>query len=387
MRAFAVLWLVQVVSELAFAFALPFLPLYVLELGVDDPIEAGVWAGLMAGAFALVQAVMGPVWGVLADRYGRKLMIQRALFGACVVVAGIALVRTPGQLLALRVLQGGLTGVVAAAATVASLIVPRRHLGTALGSMQAAMMAGQSIGPIVGGPFADRFGLRSAFLLTSALFLAVGLLATLFVHEPPRVEATAAAPGAPEETGLSRRELLLVVATMVALRFGMYAPQPVLPLYVEQLSGSDAGVATQVGLVLAVTGATSMLGALAVGRLARGRRWEPLLVVCMLAAAALSPLHALVGSVGQLLVVRAVIGLALGAMGPAVQALVTERTPAHRRGAAFGVLSTAQSLGNGGGPVAGSLVAAAAGVPAVFVASSPVFLTGAGCVAWLWRRR
>src|SRR5262245_14411387 len=106
MRAFAVLWVVQAVSELAFSFALPFLPLYVLDLGVEDAVQAGIWAGVMAGAFALTQAVFGPVWGVLADRFGRKMMIQRALFGGCLVVGTMAFVRSQEQLLVLRVVQG-----------------------------------------------------------------------------------------------------------------------------------------------------------------------------------------------------------------------------------------------------------------------------------------
>src|SRR5579884_2080118 len=376
-RAFAALWVAQVVSELAFAFALPFLPLYVLELGVPDAVQAGIWAGVMAGCFALVQAAMGPVWGVLADRYGRKMMIQRGLFGGCVVVGLMSLVHSPEQLLALRVLQGGLTGVVAAAATVATLIVPRRHLASALGAMQAAMLIGQSVGPVVGGAFADQFGLRSAFVATSVIFLATGALVTLCVPEPAREAAGGGSLEAPG-LGVSRRELLLIAGTMTAIRFGSYAPQPVLPLVVQQLGDGTEGVATMVGLVLGAAGVASALGALAVGRVARRLGWERTLIASLAAAALLSPLHALVATVGQLVVLRAAIGLALGAMGPAVQTLLTDRTPAHRRGAAFGILSTAQSLGNGGGPVAGSLIAAELGVPAVFVAAGPVFLAGTG---------
>src|SRR3712207_6821338 len=120
-RVLAVLWLAQVVAELAFSFALPFIPLYVQELGIHDVTQAGVWAGVMSGGFALVMAVMGPVWGVVADRFGRRLMIQRALFGACLVIGAMSLVRSPEQLLVLRVIQGALTGVVATTTTVVSL--------------------------------------------------------------------------------------------------------------------------------------------------------------------------------------------------------------------------------------------------------------------------
>jgi hypothetical protein len=125
--------------ELAFSFALPFLPLYLQELGVSDPNSAGLWAGAMSAGFALVMGLMGPVWGVVADRYGRRLMIQRALFGATILIGAMAFVRSPEQLFVLRLLQGGVTGLVAAISTVVSLTVPRERLAASLGLVQTAL--------------------------------------------------------------------------------------------------------------------------------------------------------------------------------------------------------------------------------------------------------
>lgn len=385
-RAFAVLFLAQLVAEFAFQFALPFLPLYILELGVPDTAQAGIWAGAMAGTFALAQATMGPIWGVLADRYGRRLMIQRALFGGFVVMLGISLVRSPEQLLVLRVIQGGLTGVVAAMAVVVSLTVPRAHLATALGLMQAAMLGGASLGSIAGGAFADHFGIRAAFAATSVIFLATGLLVTLVVAEPardPTAAVGAAAGGEARRDRLLQPELVAAIVVMAIIRIGSGAPGPILPFFVHDLMAQDGGVATMVGLVLAATGVASTIAALAVGRVADRFGARATLVVCLIVAAALAPLHALVGSVGALLVIRTATGLALGGMMPSIQALLTDRTPAHRRGAAFGLLATAQAIGNGGGPVAAALIAASWGVQAVFVATAPVFLVGAAMVARL----
>src|SRR5262245_50996426 len=214
----------------------------------------------MAGAFALSQATMGPIWGILADRYGRRIMIQRALFGGCVVMLGISLVRSPEQLLVLRVIQGGLTGVVAAMAVVVSLTVPRQHLATALGLMQAAMLGGASLGSIAGGAFADRFGIRAAFALASLIFLATGLPVTLLVAEPPR-EASAGPAGGAAAAGRPGRllgpELIAAVSVMAIIRIGSYAPAPVLPFFVQQLVDEPGRVATIVGVVLAATGVAS----------------------------------------------------------------------------------------------------------------------------------
>ena len=138
-RTVATLTIVQVVTELAFSFALPFTPLYIQELGVTDLGEVGLWAGLIAGLFAVAMGVMAPIWGLVADRFGHRLMIQRASFGAGIGIALIAFVQSPEQLLALRVVHGFFTGVVSAIATLVSLTTPRQHLGTVLGMLQAAM--------------------------------------------------------------------------------------------------------------------------------------------------------------------------------------------------------------------------------------------------------
>ncbi len=378
-RAVGALWVSQVVAEVAFSFALPFIPLYIQqELGVPDAREAGLWAGAMAGAFAVTMGIMGPVWGALADRFGRKLMVQRALFGAGCAIGAMCLARTPEQLLVLRVIQGSLTGVVVATTTMVSLMVPPRHLGSALGLMHAALFAGGSLGPVFGGLFADAFGYRAAFAATAVVFFAAGALVTLLVPEPPREQPAVQSPGAdaPQAPpqGLLRPELIAVIALSAAIRFANVAPQPVLPLFVQQMGEGQEHLATTVGTVVAVTGVAGMLSAVMMGRVSDRYGRTATLLVCLLAAAVLSPLHALATSVWQLLVLRTAIGFALGGMSPAVQAVLTEMTPPARRGAAFGLLAVASAVGNGAGPVLGSGIAALYGIPAVFVATAPVFL-------------
>jgi DHA1 family multidrug resistance protein-like MFS transporter len=393
-RTVAVLWVAQVIAEMAFSFALPFIPLYVQELGVADPTSAGVWAGLMSGAFALVMGLFGPIWGMVADRYGRRLMIQRALFGACIVIGAMAIVRTPEQLFALRLVQGAVTGLVAAISTVVSLTVPKERLASALGFMQTSLFVGNSIGPILGGVVSDAVGFRTAFAMTGVLFLFSGFLVTLFVTEPPRPEVAAkpgAAPGDPDSRSawrelLGRREILAILGMIILIRFASFAPNPVLPLFIQGLVTDRERLATLAGLVVASTGIASTISALVTGQLADrfGRRTT--LLVCLVAAAILSPPHALVDSVWQLLALRVATGLALGGMMPVVQAIFTELTPPHRRGIAFGILATAGSIGLGGGPLTGSLIAARFGVPAVFVAMAPLFALGAWSLLILPRR-
>src|SRR4051794_33809617 len=213
-RTVVILTIVQVVTELAFSFALPFTPLYIQELGVTDLSEVGLWAGLIAGVFAVAMGVMAPIWGLVADRFGHRLMIQRATFGAGIGIALIAFVHTPEQLLVLRVVHGFFTGVVSAIATLVSLTAPRHHLGTVLGMLQAAMFTGVSLGPLLGGAFADHFGLRAAFFSTGVILFGTGLLVTAFVAEPSREPRRTEASAGGEARGhqrLFRRDVIAVV--------------------------------------------------------------------------------------------------------------------------------------------------------------------------------
>jgi MFS family permease len=318
-------------------------------------------------------------------------MIQRALLGSGVVIVATAFAQSPEHLLVLRVAQSMLSGVVAAIATVASLTTPSRYLATVLGMLQAAMFLGQSLGPLVGGAFADLFGFRLGFLVAGSIMLVLTLLVTALVPDPRRHTRASGAStgstggaggsGAPEQgkRRLMTRELFAVVGLMGVVRFVNLAPQPVLPLYVQQLLGDTDHLGTIVGIVLAATGVAASLSALLLGRATDRYGWRPTLLGCLAGTILLSPLHLLIGSVWHLLVLRTAMGFALGGMFPAIQALVILVTPPGRRGAAFGLLATANAFGNGGGPVEGSLVAAAFGVPMMFTSMVAV-LGGAGWV-------
>jgi DHA1 family multidrug resistance protein-like MFS transporter len=191
-RTVAVLTAVQVISELAFSFVTPFTPLYVQELGVTDATEAGVWAGAISGISAVLGACVAPFWGIVADRFGHRLMIQRALLGSGLVILLTSFAQSPVQLLVLRTAQAMLSGVVPAVATVASLTTPTRYLATVLGMLQAAMFLGISLGPLFGGVFADLFGFRLGFLVAGSIMVVLTVLVTAMVPNPRR---QAQAPG------------------------------------------------------------------------------------------------------------------------------------------------------------------------------------------------
>lgn len=381
------LWVAQVISEIGFGFALPFTPLYVQELGVTDVKQAGLWAGFAAASFAIAMGVMAPIWGTLADRFGYRLMIQRAFFGAGLALGAIAFVQTPEQMIALRILHGALTGVFTGIATLVSLTAPQHHLGTVLGLMQAALFLGIALGPLLGGVFADYFGLRAAFGVTGLVLSLSGILIAFVVREPSRSVEPAADSDVEAEAnadpGRLRRQLLMVVGLMATVRLANVAPNPILPLFVQSMLESPEYLASTVGLMLAATGVASTFSAIVVGRLADKIGRRAALLGCCILTALLYPVHALVGTVWQLVALRTIVGLTQGGMTTALQALLVDITPPSRRGAAFGWITTASSIGNGAGPVGGSWVAAVFGVQAVFLAMTPLYAGAAGVLAWL----
>lgn len=375
-RQLGALWVAQVISAVAFSFALPFLPLYIQTLGVADAGEAGLWAGASSAGFSVVMAVLGPVWGVMADRRGPRLMVGRAMFGGAFVIGGMGLVRSVYGLFGLRLVQGAITGVQAAITVLVAAIVPRRRLAYSVGLLQMATFGGASVGPILGGTVADRYGYRPAFLITGALMLLSGVI--IFAAVPERVRPRRGAARVGLVSGLrwsaASPALLGMLAILFILQFAATVVSPVLPLFIKELSGETTGAATATGLMLGLGGLFGSLSAIAAGRAADTVGHKPVLLLAAAGSTLLYFPQALVTNTDQLLLLRIGLGLFNGALIPSTQAIIGLTTPPERRGIAFGVAASAASLGSAAGPLVGALVAAALGIRAVFVVTSALLL-------------
>src|SRR6266436_9759828 len=170
--------LVVFTAFVGFQFFSPFLPLYVQELGVTNPAEVAVWSGVLG--------LLGPFWGRLADRVGRKLMLIRSLAGFVVIIGAMGLVTSVHQLFVARALQGVFAGFSVMAMAVASVSCPRDKVPVAIGRVQSAQLLSAAVGPVAGGYVASHFGIRAAFFATAGLCAValVGLI-TLFKEERP----------------------------------------------------------------------------------------------------------------------------------------------------------------------------------------------------------
>lgn len=380
------MWIAQTLSIVGFSFTTPFTPLFLRELGIEKQSHLILWSGSMNAGSALMLAITAPLWGAIADRYGRKPMVLRAMIGGAVVIGLMCLAPNAHVLFALRVIQGALTGTVTASVALVASITPRDRLGFSLGLMQTAVFSGSSFGPLLGGIAADTIGYRLSFLLTAAFLGFAGLLVLFLVNEkfePPKVRAS----GGRSVVGgmfapLSNRLILAMVVTLCLLSLGTMAISPLLAIFVEQLSHSEASVASLAGAAFGVTGLTNALAAIAFGRLADRLGQRRILIGCSLAAGILATLPAFVQTPLQLIVARGLYGIAAGGMLPTANALIADVTPPESRGAVYGLTSAASSLGSAIGPLAGGTLAAIISIRVVFLCAASVLIFISG---WVWR--
>ena len=351
---------------------MPFLPYFVHELGINDTKQQLVWSGWLITSAGITMAIVSPIWGVLADRHGRKIMVVRSMFGGVVVLGAMAFVHNVYQLLILRMLQGALTGTIAASVALVASVVPTRRSGLALGLMQNAMFIGAAIGPAIGGPLGDHFGYRLCFEVSAGILLVGALLTVFAVHE--EFDPTEAQNS---EGATTNREVLAITgfATMVGLLFmvqfsGSFVG-PILPLYIQQISHlAKAGAAS--GLIFSLSAVAAGLAAVFLGLLGDKVGYSTILVSCtFLDGLTLIP-QAMVHSFNQLLVSRVVFAACDGGTMPAANAFIRKLVPRHACGKAFGIVTSVTSIGWASGPLVGSYIAACFGmrVPFYFVAGT-----------------
>lgn len=381
-RNLAALWIAQTLSMVAFSFVFPFIPLYIQTLGVSSVDQAAQWAGAIAASAAVSMAVAQPIWGNLADRLGRKPMVVRSMVGGTAIVTLMGLATSPEQLLALRLIQGAVTGTVAACNALAASSTPRRRLGFALGMMQVALFTGTSIGPLAGGLVSDLCGYRAAFYTAGILMLVGALIVIAFVHEDfRRPEQDTPQPGVWAESRalLAMTIFPVLLGVIFLIQFGNTIVAPILSLFIADLAGG-ANAATYAGIVLGATGAASAASALALGRLSDRVGSDRILPVCLVGATLSYFPQSLVDNVWQLLVLRMLLGIFLGGMMPSANALLATLVPRERRGAAFGLAAAANALANAAGPISGAAVSTQWGMRSVFLATGALFAFAFGWV-------
>ena len=377
-RLFWISWLSQILALAGFSFVYPFLPLYVQHLGVHDKGQVLIWSGWLFAGTTIAMSICAPIWGAVSDRHGRKVMVVRSMLSGAVLIFLMIFVQNPGELLVLRVLQGMLTGSVAASQALVSAAVPRERLGFCMGMMQTALFAGSSIGPLIGGQLDDHLGFGPTFLIASLMLLLSGAMVSALVHEDFTPEPRPA-PGsgrgfwADARAVFADRQIALLILVLGAVQFGGQIVGPILTVFVQDLGGSAHNAAALAGNVFAAAGLGSAVTAVLVGRLTdrRGHFKLVLLLATIATALLYIPQHG-VTSITQLYILRGLVGLTLGAMLATSSAMLSLGTPRERRGAVIGLSAGVNSAGQALGQLGGSAIASSFGVRSVFYLTAVV---------------
>jgi MFS transporter, DHA1 family, multidrug resistance protein len=357
---------------LAFGFILPFLPLYLREIGVTPDSAVVFWSGALVTSTGLSVAIFSPIWGAFADRHGRKLMVLRSMLVGGVIIALMGLVVNVGEFLVLRILQGVFTGTIAASTALVASIVPRDRIAASMGQLQTSVYVGIAAGPVLGGLIAQAVGIRGTFFVAGAMLIAAGLLVWQFVHEhftPPSLTKRPAF-FATLRIGLRSRTLLPLMVTLLVVQLGTAIVLPILPLYVERLSSATDPVRLYAGLAYGATAVFSALAAVSYSRLVDRSGYRRLLVYACFGAAVFYLPQAFAQNIGEFLLLRAGLGIFFGVLIPATNAIVALSTPPELRGSAYGLTNSATAVGTAVGPLLGSTLAASFGYASVFIATA-----------------
>lgn len=369
-----VLWIGQFLVLAGMTMITPFLPFYIKTLGITNEHAVATWSGVIFAGNFVTSFLAQPIWGNLADRYGRKVMLLRSGFGMAAVITLMGFATHPWQLLALRLVNGTISGYAPAAVALMSSNTPPNKMGFAMGTLQSGAVAGTILGPLLGGLLADWIGFRNIFYVTGALLFTASLLSMWLVREQFDKTKQASKPKESVIEGFNQlkhiRQLPSLYAVTFLIQFSILSPMSLMPLFVEQLYGSGSRLAFYSGLVNSVTGFSNMIAAPLLGKLADRIGHERILRFSLIGAAVAFIPQALVHHVWSLLAARFLLGIFLGGLLPTVNALIRKHTPAGMESRAYSFNTSALALGNMTGPVIGAVISGIIPIQGIFLIST-----------------
>ena len=369
-----VAWFGSFLTGASISLVVPFMPIFVEQLGIEGD-QVAFYAGLAISVSAVSAALISPIWGILADKYGRKPMMIRAGLAMTITMGGLAFVPNIYWLIFLRLLNGVFTGFVPNATALIASQVPKDKSGYALGTLSTGVVAGTLTGPFVGGLIAEIFGIRNVFLLVGGFLFLAAILTIFFIKEDFQPVAKEKAIPTKELFSSFKYPRLLVnlFLTSFVIQFSAQSIGPILALYVRDL-GQTENLLFVSGLIVSSMGFSSMMSAGVMGKLGDKVGNHRLLIAAQIYSVIIYLLCAHATSPIQLGLYRFLFGLGTGALIPGVNALLSKMTPKAGISRIFAFNQVFFYLGGVIGPMAGSAVAGYLGYHAVFYAT-------AACVA------
>lgn len=348
-----ILWIGVLLCSSSYTMSVPFLPLFLYDLGVG-PERVNLWAGIVHSSAFLVGAVMAPLWGSVADRYGRKKMVIRAGLSLAIIYALIAFVRNPWELIGVRMLHGFVGGFVPASMAIVASVAPKEKMGWSLGMMQAGTMTGGILGPLFGGLLSSWFGYRTSFIIAGAVIFAA-TIAVIFTVREGKTAAVGKRTSVREDlvAVAKNRTLRTLLLILVGFQLSYNMIQPLLTLHIADLQGSLTNAALSSGIVFALIGIAGIVASPIWGRAGERRGYVRMLTACLLGSGVVVSTQFFISDLWTFTAVQFVFGLFMAGIVPTVNTLMVNHTAEEFRGRTFGLTASANQFGSMIGPLVG----------------------------------
>lgn len=378
----AILTCSVVLMSASYTMLIPFLPMYLIhELGVPAD-HANMWSGVVFSISFIVSAVMGPIWGKLSDKKGRKLMAIRSGAGLAIAYFLCGIVSSPFQLMLARAFQGFAAGLWPAELAIMSAYAPKQKLGFCMGVMQGALTAGGVIGPLLGGVLASVFGMRISFFIAAAALGIITLITFIFIKEPPRVEKTPeqilVAQKAEQVNLLKIPMIRRLLECAVVIQMAILILQPILTIYIAELNHSMENVVMLSGIVFSLGGFAGAISSPLWGKYGQKHGFFRTMCITLAISGIILILQSIPDTLIPFAVLQFMCGLFYAGVYPSINSILVKKSPPEQRGRIFGLMFSAQQVGSTIGPLVGGIIGTFIGLKFVFIfAGALMFLTSA----------
>ena len=379
-----VLWGTQFLAMVGMNLVVPFLPFYIRELGVTNPNELARWSGLVFAGPFFTAFIATPFWGSMGDKYGRKAMVVRAIIGLGISQILVGFSQDVYQLLLFRMLQGVISGFIAAALALVSTSTPKEHIGYSLGVLQSATAGGTMLGPAIGGFLADLIGYREIFFITAALCFVGGFIIIKLVHEVQQPSGLQTKQSVIQNFKLmfTQTQLRIIAIIIVLSQIAALMIEPLFALFIESFKTTTRYISTLTGVTIAISGIFMVISSPWWGRRNDRLGFKQNLIIALTGTGIAYSLHMIIPNLVSLMFLRAGLGFVRGGILHALYSMTSLRSPDNRKSGMIGVATSLTILGNMIGPLLGGMVAGNFGLMNVFAINSTLLLI---CGVIIWR--
>jgi DHA1 family multidrug resistance protein-like MFS transporter len=369
-----ILWVGVLLCSSSYTMAVPFLPLFLFDLGVGKN-SVNLWAGFVHSSAFLVGAFMAPLWGALADKYGKRKMVIRAGLSLAVIYALIAFVRNPWELIVVRMLHGFVGGFVPASMSIVASVAPQNKMGWSLGMMQAGTMTGGILGPLFGGLLAVWFGQRMSFIAAGIIIFVATLAVIIWVKEGKTVTSS-------KRTGIwqgirgafQSRALINLLFLLMVFQLSVNMILPLLTLHIAELQGSLRDAVLSSGFIFSLIGIAGIIASPLWGRTGESHGYTRMLSFCLISSGLILSMQFFIYDLWLFTFVQFIFGLFMAGVVPAVNTLVVRSTHENFRGRSFGLTTSANQLGAMIGPLIGGAMGFFLNIHWIFVTAGALLL-------------